>query len=55
MSRMLRGFVADESGQDIIEYALLTSLLAIVSIAGLKILGTTVAKWFSPVTAALPT
>jgi Flp pilus assembly pilin Flp len=43
---MLREFVADESAQDIVEYALLTSLLAVVSIAALKFLGARVAKSF---------
>jgi Flp pilus assembly pilin Flp len=53
MSRMLRGFVADESGQDIIEYALLTSFLAIASIATLKLLGSHIVKSFSPLNQAL--
>lgn len=53
MSRMLRGFVADESGQDLIEYALLTSFLAIASIAVLKLLGSHIAKAFSPISQAL--
>jgi len=53
MSRMLRGFLADESGQDIIEYALLTSFLAIVSIAGLKLLGNRILKGFAPINQAL--
>ena len=52
MSRMLRGFLADESGQDI-EYALLTSFLAIVSIAGLKLLGKRIVKGFAPLNQAL--
>jgi Flp pilus assembly pilin Flp len=48
MGRMLRGFMADETGQDIIEYALLTSFLALVSIAGLKLLGAKIEKNFTP-------
>ena len=35
MSRMLRGFIADDSGQDLIEYALLA---AIIGIAGALVL-----------------
>ena len=53
MGRMLRGFVADESGQDIIEYALLASFVALVSIAGLKLLGSQVAKSFKPLSQTL--
>jgi Flp pilus assembly pilin Flp len=53
MSRMLCGFVADESGQDLIEYALLVSLLTVVSIAALKLLGARVSKAFAQVNTAL--
>ena len=53
MSRMLRGFVADESGQDLVEYALLASLLAIVSVAALRLLGNRISKSFAQVTASL--
>jgi Flp pilus assembly pilin Flp len=53
MSRMLRGFVTEETGQDLIEYALLTSFLAIVSIVGLKLLGAEIKKSFSPALQAL--
>lgn len=53
MGRMLRGFVADESGQDLIEYALLCSFLALVSIAGLKLLGSHISKIWNPITASL--
>jgi pilus assembly protein Flp/PilA len=49
MSRMLCGFVADETGQDLVEYALLASLLAVVSVAALKLLGTKVSKSFSKI------
>ena len=53
MSRMLRGFVADESGQDLVEYALLSALLAVVSITALKLLGAKIAKEFAQINRAL--
>jgi Flp pilus assembly pilin Flp len=53
MGRMLRGFIADESGQDLIEYALLCTFLAIASIAMLKLLGSHINKSFSPLNQAL--
>jgi len=49
MGRMLRGFIADDSGQDLIEYALLTSFLAIVSITGLRFLGAKINRSFLPI------
>jgi pilus assembly protein Flp/PilA len=42
-------FIQDESGQDLIEYALLASLIAIVSVASLKLLGTKVAGFYETV------
>ena len=54
MSRMLRRLLADESGQDLVEYAILAALIATVSIAALSILGRTVPKLFVPVIAAFP-
>ncbi|MEP7027238.1 MAG: Flp family type IVb pilin [Candidatus Eisenbacteria bacterium] len=53
MGRMLRGFVLDEAGQDLIEYALLSALLAVVSITALKLLGVRISKEFSQITTAL--
>ena len=53
MSRTLRGFLADESGQDLIEYALLCTFLAIASIATLKLLGSHIKKSFTPISQAL--
>jgi Flp pilus assembly pilin Flp len=53
MGRMLRGFIADDSGQDLIEYALLTSFIAIVSITALRFLGAKINRSFLPITRAL--
>jgi len=39
----LKNFVANEAGQDLVEYALLAALLSIVSIATLKVLGPKIA------------
>jgi Flp pilus assembly pilin Flp len=37
--RPLQEFIRNESGQDLVEYALLASLIAVVSVASLKVLG----------------
>jgi len=52
MGRMLRGFIADDSGQDLIEYALLVSLLAIVSVTALRFMGAKINRSFLPITRA---
>jgi pilus assembly protein Flp/PilA len=45
----MRRFIQDEQGQDLIEYALLASLVAVVSIAALKVLGARVATFYNTV------
>ena len=47
----LREFLKDESGQDLIEYALLASFLAISSVAALKVLGPKVAAFYNTLSA----
>ena len=40
-------FVRDEDGQDLIEYALLATFVALVAIAGAALLGTALNSWYS--------
>jgi pilus assembly protein Flp/PilA len=49
----LKNFIAQEDGQDLVEYALLAALLSIVSIIALKTLGTKIAATWGTITAAL--
>jgi pilus assembly protein Flp/PilA len=51
---MLRRLLADETGQDLIEYALLAALIATVSVATLSLLGTQVPKLFTRIWEAFP-
>ncbi len=39
MQRFMQRFIADEAGQDLVEYALLAAFIATVSIAALTTLG----------------
>jgi Flp pilus assembly pilin Flp len=43
MKKFIETFLKEEAGQDLVEYALLLSLLAVVGIAGASTIGTTVA------------
>ena len=45
-SRLLR----DDSGQDLIEYALLATFVSLVAIAGATLLGTALDNWYTAVT-----
>ena len=51
--KLLSILLRDDSGQDLIEYALLASLISIVSVAALQILGPTIAGLFQTVNDAL--
>jgi Flp pilus assembly pilin Flp len=54
MIRMLRRLVADESGQDLVEYAILAALLATVMIAACSLLGLEIEKLFKRVIDVYP-
>ncbi len=54
MSRMLGRLVVDETGQDLIEYALLAALIATVSIGALSLLGLELEKMFTRVSEVFP-
>lgn len=51
MLQFLRFVWAAEDGQDMVEYALLASFLALISIAGLQSLGPVIAGFYSSLTA----
>jgi pilus assembly protein Flp/PilA len=47
--RILSSFLSDESGQDLIEYALVAALIALGSVAAMNTLATTISTAFSTV------
>jgi pilus assembly protein Flp/PilA len=47
MKQMFARFAREEAGQDLIEYALLAGLIALVAIAGVTLVGTAVGAKFS--------
>jgi pilus assembly protein Flp/PilA len=49
----LRGFARDEQGQDLLEYALLISLIALVCVIAITSAGTNVNKIFQNIATAL--
>lgn len=53
MIKRLRRFLTDDSGQDLVEYALLLVLLTIVVIAALQLLGPTIGEFFIEVSSNL--
>jgi pilus assembly protein Flp/PilA len=49
----VKNFVSDESGQDLIEYALIASLVGLVAIAGLGTLATAINAEFTTIAGKL--
>jgi pilus assembly protein Flp/PilA len=54
MHRMCHRLLVDETGQDLVEYALLASLVALVSVTALSLLGQEIRKLFTHVSEVLP-
>ena len=53
MNRLIRRFIRDEEGQDIIEYALLGAFISIVAIVAVRAVGADVDRLFGLIDAAL--
>jgi len=49
----LKRFILEESGQDLVEYALLAAFIAIVTIASLRTLGIKVASFYNTLATTL--
>jgi pilus assembly protein Flp/PilA len=49
MQKLLKGFLFDESGQDLIEYALIAALVAMVAISGLNGLSSKINSEFTKI------
>ena len=54
MSRMLRRLHADETGQDLVEYALLAALISVISVAALTVVGENVPKMLMEINGRFP-
>ena len=53
LMNQLRTLAKDESGQDLLEYALLVALIALVAVAAITTTGTNVSAIFGRIAAAL--
>jgi pilus assembly protein Flp/PilA len=51
---VVRSFVRDEEGQDLLEYALLVALIAIVAVSAVTAAGLQVQAVFNAIAAAIP-
>jgi pilus assembly protein Flp/PilA len=54
MKNLLKRFVAEESGQDLIEYGLLVGIITTAAITAILAIGPKVGAYFTNLNAALP-
>jgi pilus assembly protein Flp/PilA len=53
--QLMNNLIHDESGQDLIEYALVAALVALGAVASMRTLGTQIASNFTAITTSLST
>jgi len=51
--QLVRNLISDESGQDLIEYALVASLVALAAIAGMKTIAAQINSAFTSISTSL--
>ena len=54
MKNLLKRFVREEEGQDLIEYGLLIGIITVGAIVSINLIGPKVATYFSTLNAQLP-
>jgi pilus assembly protein Flp/PilA len=54
MSQLIGRFIREEQGQDLVEYAMLLALIALVVAAGVGAFGTAINTWFQTLSTTLP-
>jgi pilus assembly protein Flp/PilA len=54
VAQIVGAFWRDEDGQDLLEYALLVALIALVAVAGVTAAGVRVGAIFNAIVAAIP-
>jgi pilus assembly protein Flp/PilA len=54
MKKFLVSLVRDDEGQDLVEYAMLVALIALVAAVGVRAFGTALSSWFSDLAGSVP-
>ena len=54
MKKFLVSLVRDEEGQDLVEYAMLVALIALLAAVGVRQFGTALNSWFSGLAGSVP-
>ena len=54
MSGLLRRVISETEGQDLVEYAMLVALIALVCVGGVTALGTALNSWYDSLPGQIP-
>jgi len=54
MSRLFRRFVREDEGQDLVEYAMLITLVALAAVVGVGLLGTAINNYYTTISTSAP-
>jgi pilus assembly protein Flp/PilA len=54
MSQLIRRFVREDQGQDLVEYAMLLALIALVVVGGVTTFGNAISTWYTTLSGRLP-
>jgi len=54
MLKLARRFVREDHGQDLVEYAMLLALIALVVVGGVTAFGTAISGWYTSLAGNLP-
>jgi pilus assembly protein Flp/PilA len=52
---LVRQFIRDEDGQDVVEYGLLIATIAIVVLVGISFFGNSIGAWFTTLSGRITT
>ena len=54
MKKLLISLVRDDEGQDLVEYAMLVALIALIAAVGVRAFGSALSDWFSDLSDSVP-
>jgi len=54
MPTLIHRFVREDQGQDLVEYAMLLALIALVVVGGVTTFGTAISNWYTTLSGQLP-
>lgn len=54
VKQLVDRLVREEEGQDLVEYAMLVALIALIAAVGVRLFGTALSSWFTALSTRIP-